>query len=540
MGSSEAPEIGSGVERGADTWIVDSGEMGRRIRAFDWGATSLGPLSSWTPALRFVTNLVLGASVPMAVLWGDDLVVLYNDGYRAIAGQRHPDALGRPARVAWADVADFTRPIFQHLMTGGDALDLVDQPVRVRRGEHVDEAWFNLSYSAIRTAPDRTLGLLVVVQETTRYIAAERGLQESRQLLVDIIDSTPANIFALDRDFRFSLVNAHMAAFAQVPKAEFVGKPVSAIYSPEVVAELEQSNAEVLRSGIPVTVEQHLVPLRTGRAATMLATKFAIRNAAGEIVGVGGVATDITARKEQEDAILAQKQKAEESARMKAAFLDIAAHELRNPITVLSLLLQLYQDATREGGTVGALELSRLREPVDRLSRLVVELLNVARLERGMVVLQRQPTDLCVLVSRCVDEFRLVAPARDLRVTTPAEPVVVDVDPVRLNQVVANLVDNALKYALDGPIDVSLEASPTSVSIVVVDRGQGIAADSLEGLFDAFSRGRAALAEGRAAGLGLGLSVCRGIVMLHGGTIDVKSTPGHGSTFTVTLPREVA
>jgi PAS domain S-box-containing protein len=522
---------------GEDVWIVVDGEMGHRIRGFAWEQTPLGPLSTWSTTLRVSTNLLLSTPVPMVLLWGAELTVLYNDAYRALELQRVPDALGRPARQVWADMIDVIGPIYDHLLQGGDAREFHDTHFRVRRNGALEDAWFSVSYAGVREQHDHVLGVLVVVQETTRYITAERRLQESQQLLHDIIDSTPDLIFALDRDQRYVLVNEAMTAFVRRPRAELLGQNIAAIYPPEAATRLQKENSAILNTGVPLHSEVTLAARTSETARTLLVTKFAIRNGSGEITGVGGVATDITARKQQEEEILAQKKKAETSARMKAAFLDVAAHELRNPVTVLSLLLQLYQEATRDGGTIDALSLARLREPVDRLSRLVVELLNVARLERGMVALQRRPTDLRELVDACVDEFRVVSPERSLQATTPSQPVIVDVDPVRLHQVVANLVDNALKYAPEGPIDVVLQATPEEARIEVIDRGPGIDVDSLEELFEAFSRGHPAIDSARAPGLGLGLSVCKGIAELHGGVIEVDSAPGQGSTFSILLPR---
>jgi PAS domain S-box-containing protein len=527
--------MSAGDEAGA--WIIDDGAMGAQIRGFPWASTSLGPLSSWSTTLRVATNVLLATPVPMALLWSDDLVVLYNDAYRALSIEREQDALGRPAREVWADIADVTGPIFEHVHRGGDALEFQDQHFRVRRNGGLEDAWFTVSYAGVRERRDRVLGVLIVVQETTRYLTAERRLQESQRLLRDIIDSTPALVFALDHEQRYILVNEQMASFARRPREALLGQTVGALYPPATCEVLARANAEILRTGVPVHAELTLAPRGSDMPRTLLVTKFAIRNASGDVTGVGGVAADITTLKRQEEELLAQKKKAESSARMKAAFLDIAAHELRNPVTVLSLLLQLYQDAARDGAVFGADELVRLREPVDRLSRLVVELLNVARLERGMVALQRHPTDLRELVDACVDEFRVLFPARALRALTPAEPVVLEVDPVRIHQVVANLVDNALKYAPEGPVEVVLREDDDKIYIDVVDHGPGVDATSLDELFEAFSRGRAASDRERPAGLGLGLSVCKGIAELHGGVVEVHSTPGHGSTFTVILPR---
>jgi PAS domain S-box-containing protein len=527
-------------ERARGDWLVADGTMGRRIREFAWETTSLGPWSTWSTTLQTATNVMLATPVPMVLLWGPELVVMFNDAYLALAIERDVDPFGHPARAVWADRIDVAGPIYDHLLAGGAPLEFKDQHYRVRRNGVVDEAWFTLSYAAVRIAADAPIGVMIVVHETTRYMVAERRLQESQQLLRDIVDSTPAIIFAMDRQQHYMLVNDEMSAFVRQSKDELIGKPVRAIFPPETAELLSRANVEILRTGNPVHTETTLVPVGSERPRTVLVTKFAIRNAGGDITGVGGVATDITERKRHEDDVRRQKARAEESARMKAAFLDIAAHELRTPITILSLVLQLYEDTVKDDGTIGAVELARLREPVDRLSRLVVELLNVARLERGMVVLQRRPTDVRTLVDTVVAEFRLLAPARDVRVTTPDEPVVADVDPVRLNQVIANLLDNARKYAPAGPIEVHLDATPTSVRIAVVDHGPGIAAGSLDGLFEAFSRGHADLVDDGTSGLGLGLSVCKGIVELHGGHIDVVSEVGLGCRFTVELPRHPA
>jgi PAS domain S-box-containing protein len=509
--------------------------MGKSIAAFPWGTTALGPLALWPAPLRTMVNTMLATPVPMVVLWGDELLFLHNDAYAALAGEHRPENLGRPAREVWSELAGFLEPIFKQLKEGGDAVDYTDRRFHVRRGGAVVDAWFNVAYSAIRDVAPRTLGLLVVVQETSRYIIAERRLHENQQLLADIVDSTPELIFALDREQRYLLVNAEMATFVGLPKEQIVGRPLHSLYPPDTTEMLTRHNEQILQSGTTSVSELQLQPLG-GVAKTLLVTKFPIRNSGGDITGIGGVAVDITARKQLEEELLAAKTRAEDSLRMKTTFLDIAAHELRNPITVLSLLLQLYQDATQDGGTIGAPDLERLREPIDRLSRLVVELLNVARLERGMVVLHRQDTDLGRLVMKCVEEFRVIAPAREIRLALPALSIVASVDPVRLHQVFANLLDNALKYAPDGPIDVLLEQLPTTVRVSVTDHGPGIAASSLDALFEAFARDRAEAVLTRPPGLGLGLSVCRAIVLLHGGTIDVRTNIGKGSTFFVDLP----
>ncbi|MGK5086202.1 ATP-binding protein [Bdellovibrionota bacterium FG-2] len=258
----------------------------------------------------------------------------------------------------------------------------------------------------------------------------------------------------------------------------------------------------------------------------------------GEVIV--SVQTDISVRKRAEADLLAAKNAAELAAKSKAQFLDIAAHELRNPVTAFSLLLQMVQKQMEKGQPPSVETLVRLREPADRLTRLVVDLLDVSRLERGLVALLRTRCDLASLISKCVEEFRLLAPKRQLAFNKPVQPIVVDIDPVRIYQVLTNLIDNSIKYTpAEGAIEVTLESLPSVIRVAVVDQGGGIPEEQLRKLFIAFSRGSGE-AIVRANGLGLGLSVCRGIIELHGGTIGVLSTLGQGSMFYFDLPKDLA
>jgi signal transduction histidine kinase len=254
------------------------------------------------------------------------------------------------------------------------------------------------------------------------------------------------------------------------------------------------------------------------------------------VIGLGGVATDMTERKRLESKLVEAKEAAEAASKSRAAFLDIAAHELRTPVTAISLLLETVRRRIKKGQAVDTSVLTRLYEPVDRLARLVVDLLDISRLERGLIDLQWSPTDVVALASTCLSEFQLQAPLRQMSFKGPSEVVRVELDPVRINQVLSNLLDNAIRYTPgDTPIELYLEQRPNSVRFSVVDHGPGIPREQLGSLFQAFSRGKSE-ATIRSSGLGLGLSVCRGIVELHGGTIGVSSEVGRGSTFYFNLP----
>lgn len=247
-----------------------------------------------------------------------------------------------------------------------------------------------------------------------------------------------------------------------------------------------------------------------------------------------GASLGIIWRKQRMEQLLLAKKAAENAAFSKAKFLDIAAHELRTPITTLSLLIQLAQ---KENGIhLTTNFLSRLQEPIERLTHLVIDLLDISRLERGMMTIQPMKNDMILLISNCIEDFQLLAPNRTFIFSKPDQPIEIDMDPIRINQVLSNLLDNAIKYTpAEGPIKITIEKMPKSVRVSVIDQGPGLSTDQLQNLFSAFSRGSSD-ATIRASGLGLGLSVCRGIIELHGGTINAKSELGRGSTFYFELP----
>jgi signal transduction histidine kinase len=234
----------------------------------------------------------------------------------------------------------------------------------------------------------------------------------------------------------------------------------------------------------------------------------------------------------------AAREQAEASIRARDQFLSIASHELLTPITSLKLYLQLLKRPGRAGDPNGPVDTFGGYELVERqtqkLHRLVSQLLDVTRIESGHLRLDRDSTDLATVVEDVVTSARARDDRRAIRVHSPSQ-LFIQADALRLEQVLTNLVDNALKYSpSDSPVDVELEEGPTgSVRIVVADRGPGVPASLRKSIFDRFYRAEETIG---AHGVGLGLFVSRQIVLLHGGRIEVQERPGGGSRFVVTLP----
>lgn len=221
----------------------------------------------------------------------------------------------------------------------------------------------------------------------------------------------------------------------------------------------------------------------------------------------------------------------EAAIRVREDFLAVASHELKTPLTSLQLQLTALARAATNAGLLPLVEnAERAKRSAGRLARLADELLVVTNLADGRLSLDLAPVDLSTLVTDVVSRFE--EDVETLRVTAQPE-VIGHWDAARLEQVVTNLVDNALKFGGDAPVDVTVDSDGPNARLRVRDRGIGIPEEARELIFQKFQR---AIASKNFGGLGLGLWIARAIVGAHGGTLSVESQLGEGSTFTMSLP----
>jgi CheY-like chemotaxis protein/nitrogen-specific signal transduction histidine kinase len=257
----------------------------------------------------------------------------------------------------------------------------------------------------------------------------------------------------------------------------------------------------------------------------------AIRDAAGAPQSVIAVTIDITERRKVEAALL-------DAARRKDQFLAMLAHELRNPLAPIRNATQVLKIV---GGGDSNHEWARqvIERQVQHLTRLVDDLLDVSRITSGKVVLQREPVDIATVISRAVETTRPLIDGRrhELAVALPSGPLRVEGDLTRLVQVVANLLNNAAKYTDEGGrLALSVSRQSDDVVISVSDNGVGVSADLLPHIFDLFTQADRSLDRSQ-GGLGVGLTLVRQLVEMHGGKVEARSEgPRRGSEFIIRLP----
>lgn len=329
---------------------------------------------------------------------------------------------------------------------------------------------------------------------------------------------------------------------------------------------VELAVRQVLERGEPLVVTHALQPGGPDGFERELLARLGLRSyaslplvARGRTMGAITFCARIAARYHQEDLLWLTAfartassalegslllEEAEEAARVarkavavRDEFLSIASHELRTPLNTLGLLLQGMRRAALRNSDAATVErLDRGRAALEQLEALIRTMLDISRIAAGRLILEPVELDLCALVRSVVhrDEEAIAAAGCELRLELPG-PTVGRWDRLRLDQVLTNLLSNALKFGAGRPVRIAVEAEGERVRLVVEDRGIGVPREDLGRIFERYERAVSPRAYG---GLGLGLWIVREIVRSHRGEVRVESEPGAGARFTVELPRE--
>src|SRR5262245_58986551 len=166
------------------------GEMGGRVADFDWSETSLGPMEDWPASVRSLVRTTLTSRFPIVLWFGDDLTLVYNDGYLPMLGEKHPDALGRPGKEVWAEIWDIIGPMLDGVMSTGVATWSDDERLVILRGGFPDESFFTFTYSPVHDGTGLVSGVFCAVYETTEKVVGERRLRALGQLADRLNDAS--------------------------------------------------------------------------------------------------------------------------------------------------------------------------------------------------------------------------------------------------------------------------------------------------------------------------------------------------------------
>lgn len=412
-----------------------------------------------------------------------------------------------------------------------------DVPMRLAQGRRIV---LDFQIAPLHDASGTITHLIPSGVDVTGRVRAEEELRLSedrfrRQLLElqGVYDAAPVGLCVLDTDLRWVRVNERLAEITGYPAPMHLGRRLSELL-PGLTADLEPTLARVLEGGDPIfNFELNgETPAQPGVPRAWVLNLLPLRDPRGRVIGINLVCQDVTERKRIERAL-------READQRKDDFLATLAHELRNPLAPIRSAVEILR-------AVGGLPemAAQGRDVIDRqvrhLTRLVDDLLDVSRISRGKIRLHLAPVDLRPVIEQAIETSRPLITARGhrLEVSFPDEVLRVEADADRLAQVAANLLNNAAKYTSQpGEIRLDVRAEDGTAVIRVRDTGLGIAAEQLTRIFEPFAQVDQT-EEQRMGGLGIGLSLVRSLVEMHGGTVTASSEgPGKGSEFVVRLPR---
>ena len=289
--------------RAPPDFLQGGGEMGARIRDFDWTATPLGDPAGWPQALRTAIRLILNTGHPMYIWWGPELLCFYNDAYRqSIGPERHPGSLGQPGRQVWDEAWDIIGPQVDQIMTGGGATWHENALVPITRNGRREDVYWTYSYGPIDDdeAPGGIGGVLVVCTETTQQVLAARRAREERERFAELFEQAPTFMARLTGpEHRFELVNpSYMRLIGEV---EVIGRPVAEALPEAASQGYIELLDQVFRTGEPyagvgVRFASHARPNGSADERFLDFVYQPMKDAAGAVTGIFVVGVDVTDR----------------------------------------------------------------------------------------------------------------------------------------------------------------------------------------------------------------------------------------------------
>ncbi|TWU20019.1 hybrid sensor histidine kinase/response regulator [Allorhodopirellula heiligendammensis] len=383
-------------------------------------------------------------------------------------------------------------------------------------------------------------GVLWAVYRQRRLKEKNRKLDEQIRLFLEQISDYA--IFMMDTECRATTWNDGVKQVLGFDELEFLDRDVRPlIFTPEahasgvVDAEFERATKNGAAS------DDRWMKRKDDTQFWASGITSSIRNASGKVVGFSKVMRDMTEQKQNSDELSRLAAELSEESRRKNEFLATLAHELRNPLSPIKSAVQLMSlmDVSPEIHDLRA----TMEVQVEQIVRLLDDLMDVSRIGRGKIDLKKQVVEISTVIDAAVDnaQSHVEANSQQLSVRVAPSGLCVDVDPARITQVICNLINNASKYSdVDCKIDVSAERVDEFVVITVTDNGSGISPERIDDIFEMFAQIEDSVERG-VAGLGIGLTLVRTLVELHGGTVAAASDGiGKGSEFTIRLPAAIA
>lgn len=454
-----------------------------------------------------------------------------NGRWQEISGRPDSAALGqRLANLCMPDDRARIEALFEPDTAAAPAAVMV----QIRR-PRADLRTLELSVAPVRAADRSLIGFAGFAVDVSERQLARRTLESQLDFTARLIDISPTALFVKDEQGRFVTVNRAWLDLMALAPEQVIGRDSAELFGAQAPLHSEQDQ-RLLQSEDRISYENRLLrPDRESRDTVV--TKVRFTNADGSPAGIIGSIIDVTQFREAERSTREARDSAERATRAKSEFIANITHELRTPLQAIIGFSDLGHELTSVQPELQEM-FGDIHAGGQRMLTLVNGLLDVSKMESTVGSLALQRADLCALASAVVRELRPLAAQRSLRIEQPGptQQLSADVDAFRIQQVVRNVLANALRFAPEGSrIEmVGRDHGTAGVELEVRDHGPGIPSAELETIFDAFvqsSRTRSG-----AGGTGLGLTICRKIMSAHGGSIWAANAASGGAVLTIRLP----
>jgi len=464
---------------------------------------------------------------------------LFNPTAQSLTGWSQDEARSQPLENVFRVLNEETRqpienPVEKVLRTGA-VVGLANHTVLIARDGR--EIPISDSAAPIRGSDGRLLGVILIFRDVTESRRAELALAESEALYRAIGESIPFGAWICEPNGNIRYLSDSFLQMTGMTLGECMQAGWTSRVHPEDLQPILDHWRYCVKAGCFWDYE-YRIRSADGSYRYILSRGVPIRSAEGKVTAWAGMNLDITDMKQLQDALVRKTEELTAADRQKDEFLATLAHELRNPLAPIMSAVQILH---RTGGAGPQYAWARdvIERQTKHLTRLVDDLLDISRIGRGKITLNKQPLELATIINHAMETSRplIQAHGHSISLSLPSEPVWIEGDLIRIAQVVSNLLNNAAKYS-EPNRQVWLTATTENGQAVirVRDAGVGISPEVLPRIFDLFAQADRSLDRAK-GGLGIGLSLVKQLVDLHGGSVEAKSEGlGKGSEFIVRLP----